>query len=420
MSHLFMTIWIALLAGLLAQPQNTAPVNCPPVALTDAQVLDLVKGGLPEGRVAQIVATCHVGFLPANELLERMSQRGVSEAILRDVIKDGYSRVTLAQARVETTGLDRELVSRTASNGAARDSELARVDAEYAPRIERAEQISPRDQFESTAAFNAREQQAKAALADLERARESAKQQVSGRYAAELAAHTGLLNLQLLGLKGRTYQDEGVKLEFLRYDADDNRLVAAIGGTEYWFTIPNGEARDLYGHWSSARVERNVEEDSDRTRTLLDLVSGERYTGVPREVAAAVAANEAERKRLENLARVTWIDPNSGLMGGLEGLKHATWAEADSFCGTYRVGGYTDWRLADRNAFEEVPREQLQKLTKGSDSTIWTSTPARGSLDRRLVFFVRAPTLRVDSGFPRDNGTGPNYSGVLCVRGPGK
>jgi len=166
-----MTLWIAFLFVGLAQAQTKAPVKCPPAALTATQILDLVKGGLPEGRIAQIVATCHIGFLPSVEVIERISRSGASEPVLEALIADGYSRLTLDQAKAELAILERKIADITTSSNASRDSALAKLEAEYAPRLADAGNIRPRDQFESTAAFEARRSRAEAALAELEKNR---------------------------------------------------------------------------------------------------------------------------------------------------------------------------------------------------------------------------------------------------------
>jgi len=50
-----MALWIGFLfVGLAKAQTTTAPVRCPSKALTETQVLDLVKSGLPEARIGEM------------------------------------------------------------------------------------------------------------------------------------------------------------------------------------------------------------------------------------------------------------------------------------------------------------------------------------------------------------------------------
>jgi len=62
----------------------------------------------------------------------------------------------------------------------------------------------------------------------------------AGRYATELAASIRIPNRLLAALKERKYREEGLALDYLRYDANLRRLMAKVGETEYWFIVPAG------------------------------------------------------------------------------------------------------------------------------------------------------------------------------------
>ena len=415
MGYSAITLWISLLvAAALAQAQTAAPVKCPPVALTEIQVLDLVKGGLPDNRIAQIVETCHIGFLPSAYVVQRMSQAGTTDLVLQSLIKDGYSHLTLTQARGEVAMLERKIAELTASSNAARDSGLSRLDAESSPKLADARQVSPQDQFESDAAFAARKKRSESAVADIARALATDKQQVSQRYKDDLASKTKPFSQQLSILKERTYEDGGTKPEFIRYDANRNLLLAKVGETEYWFTIPNDKAREFYAQWTNIRVERAVEEDPNRTRTLVDPASSERYAGIPGEVAEAA---EREQQRLAALARVTgvaWLDDNTRLMWTRQDNgSDLSSNQAVSYCRNVRTGGYRDWRLPEIAELQGIYDPSTLSHIKGGirHSGYWEWSATKSGSGKAWVFLFSA---------------GTQYSGelsssissrALCVRG---
>src|ERR1017187_9534483 len=98
MKTVFTLLWLSV-----AQAQ--APVPCPPAALTEPQVLQLLKDHVPEGRIVQFVGACHIGFFPASEILDSMASAGASPAVLEALRQDGYRHATLAEARQEVASI---------------------------------------------------------------------------------------------------------------------------------------------------------------------------------------------------------------------------------------------------------------------------------------------------------------------------
>jgi len=380
--------------------------------LTEEQVLGLLEGGLPDGRIVQIVGTCHIGFFPSVDVIDELANRKASATVLEAIRNDGYQHITLAQARGEVGLLERKIAEISSSNNSARDSELARLDAEFAPRLAVARQVSPQDQFESDAAFAARKGRAESAAADLVRDLENQKQRISQRYADDVSASTKFFQRQLAGLKERTYEDEGTKAEFLRYDADQNRLMAKLGETEYWFTVPNDKAREFYTQWWKLRVERGFEEDTERTRFLVEPPSGDRYAGIPREIeeekeraatAAAAAAAEEERQQREALARLVWVDESTRLMWTRQDNgSDINWTEAVSYCRNLRLGDYSDWRLPEIGELAGIYDASQAGRIKGgirlTSTWVWSGT-RNGSGEAWRLYF--------DGGY--------RYSGLLSV-----
>ena len=353
---------VFILAVLLQQV--SAPVKCPLAPLTEAQVLDLAQGGLPDGRIVQIVGTCHIGFVPSSELMDKLAQRGMPEPVLKALINDGYLRITMAQAREETASLSKRVSEQTKASNDRRDAELARSDPEYWSLREKAAQVAAKDEFEKEANYDARRKAAESAVSELDRRHAARRDQILAQYADSLTASIQPIKSQIAALRDRTYEIEA-KPEWLRYDAEHDRLAATVDAVEYWFTVPNDKARELHGRWNTARIQAKLDEDQAHTRLLADPVAGppplihaavELYTGVPRDVveekerfAAAAAAEEKKRQR------AVWVDENTRLMWtGQDNGSNVDWNQAVSYCRNLRAGEYTDWRLPELGELQRI------------------------------------------------------------------
>jgi formylglycine-generating enzyme required for sulfatase activity len=300
MKTVFILLWLSV-----AQAQ--APVPCPQAALTEAPVLQLIKDRVPDGRIVQFVGACHIGFFPASEILDRLSRAGATPPVLEALRQDGYPRATLADARQEVASLERRIQNLTTASDAARDRALAQLDADYQPQRDKAAQVSPKDMFEKEADYAARVAKAKGALAELERNHKAAREQMAARYARELAEQTQAIRRQIEAfVRERKYPVAGAKLDFVNYDADHDRLVAAVNGEEYWFTVPADRAKTIYGRWNNATLAQAFNDDDSHTRYLVDTPAYEHFPGLPKVVvketerkeaaAARAAAEEIERK----------------------------------------------------------------------------------------------------------------------------
>ena len=306
---------IALLTlAVAAVAQAQAPVPCPPAPLTEAQVLQLIKDRVPEGRIVQFVDTCRVGAV-TTEMLGRLRAGGATEAVLAAV--RSQRPLTLDQARQEVASLELRVRNLATASDAARDRALAQLDAEYRPQRDEAaaKAAEPQTIFEKDPVYAARVARAKEALAELERNHNTAREQMAARYAAELAKQTQAIRRQIEAyVKERKYPMAGAKLDFVNYDANHDRLMAAVNGEEYWFTVPPDPARIVYGRWNQATLAQAFNDDDSHTRYLVDTPADEHFPGVPKAVAeeterkeaaaraaaaaAARAAAEARRKAL--------------------------------------------------------------------------------------------------------------------------
>jgi formylglycine-generating enzyme required for sulfatase activity len=74
-------LWAVLALAAAGEVAGQAPIRCPG-PLSEAQLLDLVKGRVPEPRVRQYVATCGIGFALTAETERRLRAAGATQAIL--------------------------------------------------------------------------------------------------------------------------------------------------------------------------------------------------------------------------------------------------------------------------------------------------------------------------------------------------
>src|SRR5262249_33100573 len=140
-----------------------------------------------------------------------------------------------------------------------------------------------------------------------------------------------------------TYAVRAVSLERVGYDADTGRLTLRLNGEEYWFLIPVETARKLAdGFWlrlEGARIERRLGEEHAAERGLADTATSARFDGI---------SPEGERQQRKELALITWIDPQTGLMWPLQdNKKDMDWNAAGQHCRQLRLGGFSDWRLPE-------------------------------------------------------------------------
>jgi len=64
------------------------------------------------------------------------------------------------------------------------------------------------------------------------------------------------------------------------------------------------------------------------------------------EAREAAAEREKERKRAEELAKMAYLDPHTGLMWAKQDNgSNINWTNAKAYCENYSVGGVTDWRM---------------------------------------------------------------------------
>jgi hypothetical protein len=196
-------------------------------------------------------------------------------------------KMTLLQARQEMADLEARILKLTRDSEENRQATLDKLDADYRAQREAANRVKPKDIFESDADYAERTAVAKRNAEALDRKHEAERQRIVGDASDKLVAQNQELKRQIAELRDRKYVIEGAKLEFVDYDANQERLTARVDGEEYWFQIPRDRARDLYGRWPTARVAQAFEEDRNGARDIVDSSDGNTfyYPGIPKRSA---------------------------------------------------------------------------------------------------------------------------------------
>jgi len=337
---------------------------------------------------------------------------------------------TQVRAKQEVSLLETRIEEIRKTVEEAQEQSLREVDKKYQGEWDKAGQVPPPDDF------TPREKQQKLVDEARERQRsidvkhQAEREEIKRQYAGEFDQKTQADKQQIEQIKtlmekevqtyrvridllrGRTYWIKEARAEFVRNDPDNQRLTLKIDGEEYLFQIAPEAARDLVGRLSGVKVEQYLGEEHAQERVLVDTTSGARFNGVSR-------ATEEERLRHEDLARITWIDPQTKLMWPFKdnGLD-VNWNEAASYCRRLRLGGFSDWRLPEIKELEGIydsSSKQPYKVKNGikvSAGLAWSATK-EGSGSAWYFFFY--------DGSRDSNQLDYRFSiRVLCVRRSGE
>jgi hypothetical protein len=306
-----------------------------------------------------------------------------------------WDSMTLAEAKQEVESLEEKIAQIRKTVETARDTELQQLESTCRSERENAGQVAPQGEYETSAEYEARLEAAKQKQAVVDAKCQADKDQAQRRYTTELEENTSAYKDRIGRLQNRTYLMPGASVQRVGYDADASRFSVTINGEEYWFKIEPSTARDFDSRLGSAKVEQYLGEEHAQERVLVDAGTVARFKGVLR-------ATEEERLRRDELARNTWIDPQTNLMWTLkDNGSDVEWNEAMSYCQQSRLGGFSDWRLPEIGELEgiyDASSKQLYKAKGGvqlSNLLAWSATK-QGSDSAWLFNFFngrRGPTL---------------------------
>ena len=148
---------------------------------------------------------------------------------------------------------------------------------------------------------------------------------------------------------------------------------------------------------------------------------------------AAQAQGEDDRKHL--VAKLTWTDPQTGLMWARYSrhaeYAHASFMRASHYCSDLRSLGYADWRLPTAVEFMGIYHLAADSVTVHLSGGLapneeilrfmgfWTSTPGAQEGEHVLVFEGKSVSGRNNDGEGRVGGwfAGHSWNGAfVCVR----
>jgi hypothetical protein len=310
-----------------------------------------------------------------------------------------WDSMTLVEAREEIASLEKKVEEVRKTEEAARDVELKPLDEKYKIEREQIGQVAPQGMFETTAQYKARLARVQASQDDLESKHKAEREGIERRYAAEMERQSQGDLRRMEALKARTYVEEGAKIEFVSYGADDSRLGARVDGQEYWFHIEPKDAEELVRRLSTARVEQYLDAERAQERVLYDASTGQRFAGALRS----------------DILALTWVDPKTKMMWARkDNGSDVNWNEAVSYCQQLRVGGFTTWRLPEIGELEGILDASLRE--KGgirlSSYWVWSATSAGRSAAWSFFF--------VDGSRASYSLDGHDYGRALCVRWSGE
>jgi formylglycine-generating enzyme required for sulfatase activity/uncharacterized caspase-like protein len=202
---------------------------------------------------------------------------------------------TLAAARQEVSSLEAKAREAAGRIEAERSRALQRLEADYKPLRDRVGQPpAPRDEFETTAVYEARLAAHQRARKELDDRIASERRALEDRYRSETAVQTRAYGDHLTQLRARRYPVEGFRVELGTYDADQGAFPVRIldGAKETatgLFRVPPDGARGLKDRRDLLRVEAGVEFNRipalSRDLAVVDPVLGSTPLAPPQVIA---------------------------------------------------------------------------------------------------------------------------------------
>jgi Protein of unknown function (DUF1566) len=156
------------------------------------------------------------------------------------------------------------------------------------------------------------------------------------------------------------------------------------------------------------------------TQTVVDIDLREIVAAHDEQEKSREADARKEQQRREEVSTSTWIDPKGSMWLTHPSNPNLSWREADSYCKSFRLGSFIDWRLPTLMELERLhdPSNPLQwvpdstKLRAGSGPVVWTATPAGSPGSFLAVRFRVSDVLELQLDQNDTNGI------ALCVRNP--
>lgn len=203
---------------------------------------------------------------------------------------------------------------------------LKQLEGDYNPIIEKLKNkpIPPKDQFETTADYEARAKKHQANIEALEKSYKADYKDIQNKYENEITIRTKIYKDQINELKNRKYTVERLKVELLNYNPDNElyhvKLTDAIKNHWYYhLSIDRVKAKRLYGRKEWLKAEGYYPNLEDTT-FLLQVVIIDPILGKlsPMENVYKNSAGYGEAYYRDGIVMV-YIPPGEFTMGSNDG-----------------------------------------------------------------------------------------------------
>ena len=304
---------ILVLVALAAHAQEGA--DCPVMQkLTLDQVVGFINRKVPEQRSLSLIVSCHVSFSLNATALDRLTAAGVTDNELQVLNRETLALLTVEQAHDQVAGLEQYIADSNKAMAAERDAALQKLNAEYQIQRKKEVIIEPKDEFETTQEFNARKQQAEAAVEALDRKHDEDTSRLTYIYLAKANTKAQPFQARIAYLEKSQYPG-AAKAGYTEgaYNPDTQTLPITIGGEEYLFdNVAPATARQIIMKWNGVTIARPYAEDEMKTRMLTLVESHIVLKGQSRQAKLAHMLMEAE-----NLAKRQDFDGAEKMYGNV-------------------------------------------------------------------------------------------------------
>jgi hypothetical protein len=437
-------VFLLLLIPSLAQAQT--PVCATHKPLTLVQVNGLITQKVADDRIAQRIESCKVSFALDAPAIDQLAQSGASRQVLDALNRVTAADLTLSDAHAQVAALEQRVLQLDGSVASLRDQALAKFDAETQAERQKASQIDPKGEFESTADYNKRKQLNDAKLAQFDRTRQNDRAQLASNWTAKASEKKQPYRTRIEFLQAAKYPDPRPVL-YKSYDPDVLLLTATLDGEEYRFEkVPSATAQALHNNWAKVKLAQPFTEDQFHQRFLVlasasasiqgysvkarqteildshltkgrQEMANRQYNAAAGEYRSALELapdNSEARDGLEKanamLKKITdfvanlpsagvWLDKQTNLMWTMKKSDHTlNWNQANEYCQAFSAAGLTGWRMPTIQELKGINDESVTKTKRSPVPGQSTYSHMKGPVDvTGMVVFIWSST-RTDNG----------------------
>lgn len=424
-----------------------APVCATHKPLTLVQVNGLITQKVADDRIAQRIESCKVNFPLDAPTIDQLAQAGASRQVVEALNHVTTADLTLSDAHAQVALLEQRVQQADASLAADRDQALAKFDADSQAERQKAAQIDPKGEFESTAQYNQRRQQNDVKLVQFDRTHQNDRAQLVARWAAKASEKEQPYHTRIEFLRAANYPDPRTVL-YKSYDPDALVLTASLDNEEYRFEkVPSATAQALHSNWPKVKLAQPFTEDELHKRFLVlasasatipgysvkakqtgileghltrarEDMANRQYNAASGEYRSALElapdnseardgmeqANAMLRKKTDFIANLpaagVWLDKQTNLIWTMKKSDHTlNWNQANEYCQAFSAAGLTEWRLPTIQELKGINDESVTKTKRSPVPGQSTYSHMKGPVDvTGMVVFIWSSTRTTNGG----------------------